>query len=160
MAWAAPAALLVSCRLMAAGGEESFAPLAMLRWEGADPEEGKVELSGAWPARRRPGGRIGMPLPALPPSSALPRRRRCCHPCARLRRAPALLQLACAHPPCPAEFFASNIAEYAAAQGPWLQAATVAEVRRCCGAACGGAASVLDAAAARQLAQNFLACAP
>lgn len=70
VAWVAPSALLVSCKLMAAGGEESFAPLAMLSWEGADPAQGAVDLSGG--RRCQPG--CG---PAIHRCS-----RRCCCSCA------------------------------------------------------------------------------
>lgn len=47
LAWAADAAILVSCKLLADGAEESFAPLAMLTWQGGDLVQGRAVLSGA-----------------------------------------------------------------------------------------------------------------
>ncbi len=46
LAWVAPAAILVSCKLLTDGTEEPYAPLAMLTWQGDAPAAGNAELAG------------------------------------------------------------------------------------------------------------------
>lgn len=47
LAWVAPSAILVSCKLLTDGVEENFAPLAMLTWQGRAPAADNADLTGA-----------------------------------------------------------------------------------------------------------------
>lgn len=47
LAWVAPSAILVSCRLLDDGKEHYFAPLVMLTWQGRAPAAGNAQLAGA-----------------------------------------------------------------------------------------------------------------
>lgn len=106
--WAGERALLVSCKLLEGGAEQSFAPLCALTWAGgADPTHDTLAVSGGcagWPWLQ-PQPRAPSPLQSWAP------------------------RLSLSSPSSAAEFFAANIAEHAADQGPWLQAAAVPQVR-------------------------------
>lgn len=120
VSWVGATALLVNSRLTMAGAEEPIAPQCMVTWQGAGPAAGGLALSGVWaaPAVARPGCRGVSCLDcACWASSPLPHTHT--HPAAAN-----------------AEFFAPNIAEFAADRGPWLHAVTVPEVRPAAGSRC------------------------
>ena len=46
ISWVAESAILVSSKLLSGGAEEPFAPLCMLTWQGAEPTQEGLKLSG------------------------------------------------------------------------------------------------------------------
>jgi len=164
LCWVSPSAMLVSSKLVAGGGEEEpFAPLCMLTWAPgqADPSADNLELSGE-PHRHVPdcmplglkAAKLGFALrcgalwasiqdcnTARTGAAGVPCTGAAAHPACLCDVHAVHRQAGSAYPPLApapprlAEFFASNIMEHAADQGPWLRTATVPHVRHQAGAA-------------------------
>ncbi len=119
LSWVAPSTMLVSSKLLASdGAEEPFAPLCTLSWRAgtADPTADTLELAGACLL----GSFVGAAGISLPEQSS--------GSCCAVVLEPFQYGTHQGLLPCCAEFFASNIDEVAAAQGPWLQAVTLPQV--------------------------------